>query len=211
MISVSFLGIKEQLKEQLLQLEKTDVSYFHCDIMDGKFVSQKTWNVEELLFLKEMQKPLDVHLMVEDVESYIESFSKLNPTFITFHVEATKNPEKMIRKIHSYGIKAGISIKPDTPVSRINSYLKDIDLVLVMSVEPGKGGQAFLPNSIEKIKTLKKLQKDYEYVIEVDGGVNDQTIQICKESGANLFVVGSFITNHSNYQKQLSLLQIKLK
>lgn len=207
MISVSFLGIKDHLKERLHQLEKMDISYFHCDIMDGKFVSEKTWSFEELKFLKEIKKPLDVHLMVKDIETYVESFSKLKPQFMTFHVEATSNAEEIIKKIHSYGCKAGISIKPGTPISKILPYLKEVDLVLVMSVEPGRGGQAFLPNSIEKIKELKKLQKNYHYLIEVDGGINDQTILECKKSGADIFVVGSFITNHSDYEKQI----VKLK
>ena len=211
MISVSFLGIHENVKEELKKLDEMNISFFHCDIMDGKFVSNKTWDYKSLQpIVTNLTHPLDVHLMVEDVESYIESFSKLNPHFLTFHIEATNEPEKMISKIHALGCKAGISVKPNTPISSIIPYLDQVDLVLVMSVEPGKGGQAFLSSSLEKIKELKKIQPQYHYVIEVDGGVNDETISRCQENGADLFVVGSFITKEYNYQKQITLLHSKI-
>ncbi len=209
MLSISFLGIKENLRENLEKLDAMNFSYFHCDIMDGEFVLNKTWKVEELYpIVKGLHHPLEVHLMVNEVESYVEAFALLHPETIIFHVEATKDPKKMIEKIKAYGCKVGISLKPNTGIEEVFPYLREVDQVLVMSVEPGYGGQKFLPSALEKIRTLKELKKkkEYSYVISVDGGIQEETKELCEDAGCDQYVVGSFITK-GDYQKQIDLLE----
>ena len=205
-ISASFLSIKEPVKENIEQLVNTDIDYLHLDIMDGIFVSNKTWNYEEIKNLISYQKPFDIHLMVEDVPKYLYDYLSLNPEFMTFHYEIDYDVMSLIKELKEKDIKVGLSIKPETRVECLLPYLPFLDLVLVMSVEPGKGGQSFLDSSIDKIDYLykKREQNEYDYVIEVDGGINDQTIQ--KVNKADICVVGSYITN-GNYEKQVSHLK----
>ena len=188
-------------------LEKTKTDYIHLDIMDGKFVSNKTWHLDDLVsHLENIEKPLDVHLMVEDIINYVNEFSFLNPEYITFHLEATDDIDSIIRYIKSQGIKVGISIKPNTSVELVYPYLKDIDLVLVMSVEPGMGGQKFIPSSKDKIDKLKeyKINNSLDYVISVDGGINSETIKLVGNS--DMVVSGNFITS-GDMEKNIELLK----
>lgn len=213
MISASFLKIKENLKENLQKLDQTSISYLHFDIMDGEFVPNKTWHLKELLpALSNLKKPFDVHFMVKDVQGYIQEFEPIHPKYMTFHIEATEEPKKIIDQIRQTGSKVGISLKPNTPIETLKPYLSEIDLVLVMCVEPGKGGQPFLEASLEKIKTLDTLRKEnhYSYLIEVDGGINPETKKQCEQLGADMFVVGSYITDSNDYEKQVNNL-IKTK
>ncbi|MDD3186923.1 MAG: ribulose-phosphate 3-epimerase [Bacilli bacterium] len=205
-ISASILGMKDDFEEHVKKLSETDIDYIHLDIMDGIFVKEKTWTKENICFTKYLNKPLDVHLMVKDVYSYIDAFSLLNPEFITFHYEASNDVDSVIDYIKTKNTKIGISINPDTKVENLLPYLKYIDLVLVMSVIPGKGGQIFQNKSINKIKELKEIKKQnkYKYLIEIDGGINDQNI---KSTGADIAVVGSFITESTNYQNQIDKLR----
>lgn len=206
-ISASFLSIKDNLKENIEILDKTNIDYLHLDIMDGEFVNNKTYSIDEIKnLLSNTNKAKDVHLMVSDVVKYINEFKTLNPEFITFHLEATNNPNEIISYLKQMNIRVGISIKPNTSVDTILSYLNDIDLILIMSVEPGLGGQEFIKDVVSKIDYLKKLKKEknYNYVIEVDGGINDQTINYCQN--ADIVVVGSYITNSDNYQTQVDKL-----
>jgi len=203
MISASFLSIKENLKENIQKLDNTTIDMLHVDIMDGVFVPNKTDNNEIKKVLNNTKKEKDVHLMVNDVKKYIDDFKIINPTYITFHYEALDNIFDTIRYIKSLNIKVGMSIKPNTKVEDIIPYLPYLDLVLVMSVEPGLGGQKFIENSIDKINYLFELRKDnnYHYLIEVDGGINDITCNYCIK--ADILVIGSFITN-GNYQEQIN-------
>ncbi len=203
-ISVSFLSIKNDLKENIEKLDKTTIDYLHLDIMDGKFVNNTTYNIDEIIYLlKNTIKPKDVHLMVSDVLKYIDDFKRINPEYITFHLEAVSNPNKIITYLKENKIKVGLALKPKTKVETILPYLSQIDLVLVMSVEPGYGGQKFISDIIPKIELLKELkaQNNYNYVIEVDGGINIETIKQIK--GADIVVVGSYITDSEDYQKQI--------
>lgn len=202
MISVSILGINE-IKEKLEEIDNTTCDYIHIDIMDGIFVPNKVEYNNEYRF----NKKIDIHLMVEDVEKYIEKYKILNPTYITFHFEINQNIKKIIEKIKENNIKVGISIKPNTDINLIKPYLNMIDLVLVMSVEPGFGGQKFIENSTNKINTLKKIREEnnYKYLIEVDGGINIDTID--KVKNADIKVVGSYITNSQNYQEKIDTLK----
>lgn len=204
MISTSILTIKENLKENIQKLDSTKTDFLHIDVMDGMFVPNNSVALdvyEELL--KDISTPLDVHLMVKNVKDYINLYAKLNPLIITFHYEAVSNHLEIIDYIKSLNIKVGMSIKPATKVEEIVSLLPYLDLVLVMSVEPGYGGQEFIYDSHIKINELDKIRKEknYAYLIEVDGGVNDITSKLCKN--ADILVVGSFITDSENYQLQI--------
>lgn len=206
-ISASILSIKNNLKDELNKLVKTDISLIHLDIMDGIFVSNKTWNIDEVKTFLNNSKPLDIHLMVSDVYKYVDEFKVLKPKYITFHLEAIDDAMEAIKYIKSLGINVGLSIKPDTRVEKIIPYLPFIDLVLVMSVEPGRGGQKFIENSISKIDKLKQLRGEYNYLIEVDGGINNETISLVKN--ADIAVVGSFLTS-GDYNKNLELLKERI-
>lgn len=188
-LAVSILQIKNI--NDLKVIDNLDFDYLHLDIMDGLFVPNKTWEYDEISsFVKDTKTKLDVHLMVNDIDSYIDDFKNLNPEFITFHYEATNDPMKYIKKIKDLGIKVGMSIKPNTSVEEIKDFLPLLDLVLVMSVEPGFGGQKFMDSAISKVNELNALKGDY--VVEIDGGINDETIKFVNP---DIAVVGSFITN----------------
>ena len=209
MISASFLSIKDNIKENINKLDQTSIDMLHVDIMDGKFVSNKTFSIDEVKYLlNDTKKSKDIHLMVNDVLKYIDDFKVLNPEYITFHYEAVNNHMDIINYIKSLNIKVGLSIKPNTRVDSILPYLDYLDLVLVMSVEPGRGGQSFIESSIDKINYLYELRKknNYHYTIEVDGGINDVTCEYCKN--ADILVIGSFITN-GNYQEQIDKIKVK--
>ena len=206
-IAASFLDIKEPKCEELAKLDSLDVDYIHLDVMDGIFVENKTYTYEEFYNITRLTtKPKDIHLMVSDVKKYIDEFSKMNPEFLTFHYEAVSEVGSVINYIKDLGIKVGMSIKPSTDVAEIAKYLPYLDLVLVMSVEPGKGGQSFIEESTKKIEQLYNLREkeNYNYVIEVDGGINDTTIKKCYK--ADICVVGSFITKQ-NYEEALRKLR----
>lgn len=204
-LSISFLSVKNNIKENIKNIEQTNCDYIHIDIMDGKFVPNTSFSYDDVKnYIDGINIKKDVHLMVEDVRSYIDNYKNIKPDIITFHIEATRNVDEMIKYIKSLGIKVGLSIKPDTSIDTLYPYLNDIDLVLIMSVEPGKGGQTFIDSSKDKIDELYNLRKlnNYNYQIEVDGGINDITKNKC--SNADIIVVGSYITNSNDYQAQVN-------
>ncbi len=210
-ISASFLSIKKNIEKSIQELGQTDIDFFHLDIMDGLFVPNKTFNITEISHLfKNIKQPIDIHLMVEDVLKYINEFKILSPKYITFHLEAVQDPNKIINYLNNLNIKVGLALKPNTNIETITPFLNKLDLILVMSVEPGMGGQKFIKSIIPKIKKLKQLKNkfNYKYIIQVDGGINDKTVKFC--SGADLIVVGSFITNSSNYNEQVNKLKEKI-
>ena len=209
-ISASMLDIKEPKQSEVEKLSNMDVDYIHVDVMDGIFVENKTCESYEYYnIIKNSMKPLDIHLMVSDVRKYIDEYSTFRPEFITFHYEAVSDLYSVIGYIKDKGIKVGISIKPSTDVKEILDLLQFIDLVLVMSVEPGKGGQSFIKESEQKLRQLRTVKETngYNYVIEVDGGVNFDTIDMCK--CADMCVVGSYITKN-DYEEQISKLRGKI-
>lgn len=206
-IAASFLDIKEPKIDELNYLDSLDIDYIHLDVMDGIFVENKTYTFEEFYDItRYTTKPKDVHLMVSDVKTNIDEFAKMNPTFITFHYEAVSEVSSVINYIKELGIKVGMSIKPATEVSEIIDYLDYLDLILVMSVEPGRGGQSFIEESVKKIEQLYNLREEnnYHYQIEVDGGINDETIKKCNK--ADICVVGSYITKQ-DYEEALRKLR----
>ena len=151
-VSVSFIKSKLKEQETVMKIAESKADYIHVDIMDGKFVPTKNYTFKDIYkFVSGISKPLDVHLMCEKPEKYVRNFAMLNTEFITFHLEAVSDVDKMIDIIHSYGIKCGISIKPETELTLLEPYLDKIELVLIMTVEPGKGGQEFIPEVLDKL------------------------------------------------------------
>lgn len=207
-IAVSFLKTKYSLSETIERINNTDVEYIHVDIMDGKFVCEKTFDYEEVKnFLNNTDKFLDVHLMVKEPIKYILEYKNIKPEFITIHSEIDNNLKDLIDLIHSYGIKAGISIKPKTSIEAIENILSEVDNVLIMSVEPGRGGQKFMDSVIYKIDLLKRLrnEKNYNYVISIDGGINNETINKVKD--VDFVISGSYICMSDNYQEKIDELR----
>ena len=195
-VSVSVLSneIKPQDIVKKLDLAKPD--YIHIDIMDGKFVSNKTWTTSEVKkFTSYSTLPLKVHLMVKNPSKYIEDYALMNTSVIIFHYEAVNDINEMINKVKSYGLKVGIAINPETNIDVLLPYLNIIDEVLIMSVHPGKSGQSFIEESLEKISVLKNiiLEGNYKTIISVDGGINNETGLLCKDAGADELVSASYI------------------
>ena len=206
-VSVSFLN-SSNVPRDLKRLNETDVDYIHVDIMDGKFVPNKTMPFSEMKNIyKFTDKRLDVHLMVQNPEKYIPLYAELNTEYITFHVEVMDKIEEDLELIKSYGIKCGLAIKPNTPVKSLVPYLPLLDLILVMSVEPGLGGQAFLSSTHDKIKELRALLNSYhsKALINVDGGIDNKTKKMCED--CDILTSGSYIIHSENFQEKIDSLR----
>ena len=167
-------------------------------------IANPPYNCHEVAYIKDNKKRIDVHLMVEDVERYVNIYKNIHPEYITFHYEISDSIHRIINIIKGNNIKVGLAIKPNTDISALLSYMDKLDLILVMSVEPGKGGQKYLLKSIDKINELYEIRKKYRYnfKIEVDGGINNETISNVQK--ADMVVVGSYITNSSNYEERIN-------
>jgi len=182
----------------------------HVDVMDGHFVPNMTIGpVVVNTVAKVATKPLDIHLMVENNSFFIDLFAHLKPKYISFHIESEKHPHRVIQKLRALDIKPAIVLNPHTPPSAIEYLLEDLDMVLLMSVNPGFGGQKFIPNVIKKAKELKKLINKYNpnCQIQVDGGVNDKNIEELKKAGVDIVVAGSYVFGASNYQNAIESLK----
>ena len=215
-VSTSILNVKkENCIQTFYNLETAGTDYFHIDVMDGIFVKNNTVSkmTEYAEYLKNITNiPLDVHLMVEDVMSFVKSFMVFEPRIITIHLEAAKSKEELINLINyikENNCKVGLSIKPDTNIKEIFQYVPYIHQVLVMTVEPGKGGQALIPETIEKIRQLKKYidTNNYEVDIEADGGIDVENIEKIGEAGCNIAVVGTCIIKSRNYKDTIRKLK----
>lgn len=202
-LSVSILNSKDKIN-MIKTLNNTKISYIHIDVMDGLFVSQKSLPSDEIIKLSPFSsKPLDIHLMVENPMYYIERIKELpNIDNITIHLEINKDIKNILNKIKEYGFKGSLAIKPNTDINLLVPYLDIIDRILIMTVEPGLGGQPFLENSPNRIKEIKKLIKDKNIELEVDGGINNQTINKVKD--VDISVVGSYITTSNNPAQRIN-------
>ncbi len=183
----------------------------HVDVMDGHFVPNLTIGpVVVSAIAKASTKPLDIHLMVQNNTFFVDLFAPLQPGYITFHIEEEKHPHRLIQHLRSLGIKPGIVLNPHTPAEAVEYLLGDVDMVLVMSVNPGFGGQKFIPTVVEKIERLKALRDriNPHCLIEIDGGVGSSNIQMLKEAGVDVCVAGSYVFGQENYKTAIESLKI---
>ena len=199
------------LEKEIKSICEAGCDLVHVDVMDGHFVPNLTIGpvvVEPVS--KASTKPLDIHLMVENNNFFVDLFAPLKPKYLSFHIESEKHPHRLIQKIRSLGISPAITLNPHTKVEDIEYLIEDLDMVLLMSVNPGFGGQKFIPSVIEKVKKLKELikKKNPNCLIEVDGGVSDKNIKELKDAGVDVVVAGSFVFGSGDYKKAIDSLKV---
>ena len=199
------------LEQEIKAICEAGCDLVHVDVMDGHFVPNLTIGpvvVEPVS--KASTKPLDIHLMVENNSFFVDLFAPLKPKYLSFHIESEKHPHRLIQKIRSLGISPAITLNPHTKVEDIEYLLEDLDMVLLMSVNPGFGGQKFIPSVIEKAKKLKELikKRNPNCLIEVDGGVSDKNIKELKDAGVDVVVAGSFVFGSGDYKKAIDSLKV---
>ncbi|MDD4757205.1 MAG: ribulose-phosphate 3-epimerase [Prolixibacteraceae bacterium] len=185
-----------QLGKDIMMINESEADFIHCDIMDGVFVPNISFGIPIVEHVKRIAtKPLDVHLMIIDPDKYIEEFSKAGASWLTVHYETCPHLHRTVNYIKEQGVKASVCLNPHTPVSVLENIISEIDMVLLMSVNPGFGGQEFIPLTVRKVKELKKMIRDYNpgCLIEVDGGVNYETGKMLIDAGTDVLVAGSFV------------------
>lgn len=192
LLSANFLRLSSEIE----MINKSDADWFHLDVMDGRFVPNISFGIPVIAAInKEAKKPLDVHLMIVEPEKYISAFAQAGATHLTVHIEACPHLHRSIQMIHAEGMKAGVAINPHTPIASLEDIIKDIDIVCMMSVNPGFGGQKFIPHTLHKIAQLKKLitDTDSKALIEIDGGVTEKNAAEIIAAGADVLVAGNTV------------------
>ncbi len=198
------------LEKEISILNNSEADYIHVDVMDGHFVKNLTFGPPVIEKIRKYStKPFDVHLMIESVDQYLESYSKAGADIITIHPETTNNLDNAISKIKSLGRKAGISLNPDVSLDKVLPVIKTIDLVLIMSVYPGFAGQKFIPDVLEKVKILREEinKENLNVEVEIDGGINIDTAKLAKEAGANVLVAGTAVYSENKVLENIKLLK----
>ena len=206
LLSADFLSLGNDIE----MVNRSEADWFHCDIMDGRFVPNISFGIPVVQAIKKMaKKPLDVHLMIVEPEKYFEAFAKAGADIITFHYEASTHIHRSVQQIKSLGLKAGVVLNPHTPVSVLEDILGEIDLVLLMSVNPGFGGQKFIERTYEKIKKLRSMieEQNTSALIEVDGGVNTENAPLLFEAGADVLVAGNAVFKSENPMETIKKLK----
>ena len=212
-ISPSILGGSfSNIERVILDLNQSKAEYIHFDVMDGDFVPNLTFGPKFISNVRKFSnKVFDVHLMINRVEKFLDNYVEAGADIISFHLEINENIENIIKKIKKKGIKCGLAIKPNTPWSEIQPYLQYIDQIIIMTVEPGFGGQKFMNDQVDKIKNISSHIKlnSLNIDIEIDGGINFETGKICVEAGANILVAGSFLFNQGDLISATNVLSDK--
>jgi len=206
-VAVSYLK-SDNYKECIEKIDASTADFLHVDLCDGKYVETKNFTLSEVIkLLKNASKPLDIHLMVKEPIKYIEDLAMLNVETITIHLDGCKDPKGTIEYIQNIGLKVGVAINPSEEIDILNSYLDMIDEVLFMSVVPGKGGQAFMPQILPKIDQINEIKTNYHFITAVDGGINSETIINLKDKNIDMVISGSYITDGEDFDEQINNLK----